>query len=832
MIVRSRHLQLAAAITACVVVLGVRAACGQVPAVSAIFPAGGQAGQTVDVTISGSNLQNVQSLHSNLPGLQCAAGAANQFKLAIPANTPPGQYDLWGWGPQGLGSPRTFVVGNRPEVVEVEPNNLVATATTVPLNSVLNGRIDQNGGGDFFRFTATQGQRVIVECALERIDSPLRATLEIFDAAGQRLGVSHGYFGIDPLIDFRVPADGNYVVKVHDPLFTTGADSPYRLSIDTGPRVVFSLPNVAQRGKSSRVALYGWNLPGSERAGRDEHTFDRIEVEIPAALAEVAWPLPVRQQPMQAVVDAFAYHLPGSDAPLLIDVTDSPVMVDNERNHSPAAAQELSIPGEVSGQLAAGDECDWYAITAKRGEVLHLEAYGQRLSSPVDLQVSIVDRAVAVDSRSAPRDIMQFNDVTAGIGGALTTSHLDPVGSWVCPADGRYLLTIRNLAGTIQFDPRRTYRLSIQREVPDFQLVAVPRRDDPASINVPRGGREMIDILAFRQHGYAGGIRVAATDLPAGVECPDIWLGPGVNRGTLVVSASSSAEQALGELKLVGMSDDGVPGARLGAASISHIVKAGTVVRAGAVNGSGRLVSKISLAVTGDAPLRIVADAHQTLNHHLYGDLKVRHTPGGIVDVAVQIERRNNGHQAPVKLLGFGLPDMIGNQTSVVPAGQQLGYVSFYLPPTLPVGHYSFVIRAETTVAGADQKPEPVIVCSNPVTINVQPSAFLLEVDPFVITRAKRGETIQIPYSSQRLNGFIGKMHTELATPGHITDVAGLRGRGETFTGQTAKGSLQVVVNDDAPLGVVSFLRLFTVGVVEDEAVHQGSAFFPLEIVE
>ena len=62
--------------------------------------------------------------------------------------------------------------------------------------------------------------------------------------------------------------------------------------------------------------------------------------------------------------------------------------------------------------------------------------------------------------------------------------------------------------------------------------------------------------------------------------------------------------------------------------------------------------------------------------------------------------------------------------------------------------------------------------------------------------------------------------------------MVGLRGRGETFTGQTDKGTLQIVVNDDAPLGRQPSLRLFTVGVVEDEATCFGSSLLPLEILE
>ena len=65
------------------------------------------------------------------------------------------------------------------------------------------------------------------------------------------------------------------------------------------------------------------------------------------------------------------------------------------------------------------------------------------------------------------------------------------------------------------------------------------------------------------------------------------------------------------------------------------------------------------------------------LVHHLYGKLQVRHCPGGVLDVAVRIERREADHLAPVKLIGIGLPEQIRNQTVVIPAGEQKGYLSF-----------------------------------------------------------------------------------------------------------------------------------------------------------
>lgn len=56
--------------------------------------------------------------------------------------------------------------------------------------------------------------------------------------------------------------------------------------------------------------------------------------------------------------------------------------------------------------------------------------------------------------------------------------------------------------------------------------------------------------------------------------------------------------------------------------------------------------------------------------------------------IAVEVKRRETGHQAPVKLIGVGLPGSIQNQTAIIPAGQQKGYLSFYLPPTLPPGQF------------------------------------------------------------------------------------------------------------------------------------------------
>src|SRR5207253_2875073 len=98
--------------------------------------------------------------------------------------------------------------------------------------------------------------------------------------------------------------------------------------------------------------------------------------------------------------------------------------------------------------------------------------------------------------------LAEWNDEFQNRGGvSLPTSHLDPSGRWVAPANGRYLLLLRNLNGGLSADPRRFYRLSVRREEPDFQLVAIPRSPAPTNFNVLKGGRFAFDVLAFRRRG-------------------------------------------------------------------------------------------------------------------------------------------------------------------------------------------------------------------------------------------------------------------------------------------------------------------------------------------
>ena len=778
-----------------------------IPQLQRVFPGGCQVGQSLLVTVSGNSLEGLSAVRCSHPGVVFQHREKDQFEVTVAPGTPTGMYDVQGITNHGISSTRSFYVTGRPLVVEKStPEGESTEVAQVRLNDVICGEIAAAGEVDEYRLSVEAGQQLVVECWTHRLDSSLRAILELVDERGQRVASSRGFFGVDPALAYRVPRSGEYRVRVHDLVYGGSSQHFYRLDIGNGPRVLFCRPAVLQPGKKTQVTLHGWNL-AEPVAGKSPGAYSQQVVEITAPATSL--PTASFRLPAAVAVDSFSYHVPGIDTPLVLSRTDVPVSLEIGSNGTAESAQRMAVPGEVSGQLTGGNERDWYRITARRGEVFYVEGFAQRIGSPADLDISIMDQA-------GKQELAHYRDELLNIGGLrFPSNHLDPSGRWVAPADGDYLVVVRNLVGGLQDDPRRTYRLSIRREENQVRLVAIARPESsPAGINVQRGGRQLVDVMAFRQRGQEASIRVAARNLPAGITCPDIWLGPGVTRAPLVLTAAEGSEELISKLELVGHYS-------WGGLEVTRPLQGGTMVRTGLPNGQGRLTQGIPFAVAGVSPVLATATAS-----------KEAYQQGSIVDVAIDVQRTGSQQETMVKLQGVGLPDQVRQQRAVIDAGKNKGNISFYLPPTLPAGHYSLVIQAETTVVASgvkEPKPVAVTVFTNAVSFEVYPAPFVLAVDLDAPRKISRGQVVQVKYSAVRKNGFIGKIHTDVRAAG---DLIGLRVRGVTFVGQTESGTLQIIANEDAPLGQQPFLRLEGVGTVEDEPVYLGACFLQLEIVE
>lgn len=780
---------------------------GPGPHLSVIDPPGGRAGTSVEVQIQATGLEGVASLVLDDPRIIAVPRGEGRFLVSIPSEMPCGIYDLRAQGTNGVSSPRPFFVGPNSIIREIAPGRDEPEVQAVDLNGSLCGRIEPAGDVDSFRFRARAGQRVVVEVWSERLDSRLRAVLELEDERGRRLASSRGHVGFDPLIDVRIPADGDYVVRLFDLTYTGSSEHFYRLDIDTGPRVETAWPIVVERGTTTRVTLFGRNLPG----GRAEPpALDRIDVDVTPPLHSESELTRTMERPSQCVLDSFQLDVAGDSSPVLMGVTDVPVFLDASDNHAPATAQALSWPCEVSGRLEAGDETDWYRLRVDRGDVVWLELLGERIGAPVDLELSLLDAV-------GRREILRMSDsLDAPRSGAVSLSHSDPTGRWVAPTTGDYLVVVRNVIGGTHFDPRRAYRLAVRREEADFQLLAVPGGGlAPGGWNVPRGGRAWIDLIAIRRRGLTQPIRVTAPDLPDGLECPEVWIGPDVDRVPVIVTSRADTSREAGVIRLVGHAD-------LGAVAVARNARVASVVSSGNPHPSARLTGRLVMAAGPEALCLVTATPSRT-------DV----SQGAVIDVSVALDVASGWSPGPVTLTGMGIPADPTERVTPLASETNRWWLSFQVPERLSPGPYSFAIRAETVVTSPPSNPggkartQAITAFSNPITIQVEPGAIDLRLDRGAPRTIKRGDVVQLQYRALRRHGFIGKIHTELDAPG---GVKGLRARGVTFVGQTETGVLQIAASDDAPIGLQPALRLEAVGTVEDEPVHHVGCFIDLEI--
>jgi hypothetical protein len=239
----------------CFVALLPGVAFAQLPAarLDGLFPAGGSPGTTVEIVISGTDLDDVDQLFFSQEGFQVARKLAevtpfddgpqpilNTFLVTIPG-VPAGNYEVRCQGKYGLSNPRTFVVGAFPEVVETEPNggNLlpvwteiekpdpakpetkvkikVNPAVEIPaLPATVNGQLTTGPDVDWYRFTGQGGQRILAEGYARRIDSRADLVLTLFHENGTILAENRALHSGDPLLDVTLPGNGLYFLKVHD----------------------------------------------------------------------------------------------------------------------------------------------------------------------------------------------------------------------------------------------------------------------------------------------------------------------------------------------------------------------------------------------------------------------------------------------------------------------------------------------------------------------------------------------------------------------------------------------------------------------------------------
>ncbi len=755
---------------------------------SSVSRPGVRAGETAEVTLRGSDLEGASGLWFDHPGLSAVHVKELTFRISATPGVPVGHHDVRAVGTYGVSNPRTIVVGDRPESIEVEPNNAPEKAGAIVVNSVIHGEI--NGGADIdcFSLEGKKGQRLFVDLEAERIDSRLDATLRILTSSGTELAESRDVFGLDPFLDVTLPADGRYVIKVHDATYAGSPDHVYRLTVHDGPHLDAVLPAAAGPGPPPEFTLIGRGLgagakvdPGLATEGL---TFERLG--LPNAIRDAAVLAGDPTAPARSFVapptgaprlgvDFGCVRISSSGAmpvvsnSLFVARSIYPVVLEHEPNDDDAHAQKVVPPCDITGTFAPRGDNDLFRFEGRKGEIWWVEALAERIGSVAD-PAFLIQKVGA--KGQPPQDLASGDDLPdAGAGPRFNTQTVDAAVRWQVPENGLYQVLISDLYSSQRGHPRLTYRLVIRREQPDFSVVLLPNSPVGAdAVTIRAGGRTSAYVAAIRRDGFAGPIRVEARSLPPGVSARPVTIGAAQAIAPIVFEAALDARTAVGIATVAGLSRFGdrkedlqyVGGVSPQGASLERTAIAGGMIwppsGTAPTVAPARVVNGFVVAVRGEpAPLSLAASPDSIIL-----------AQGRLCYLNVSVNRRA-GFTEAVSVAATDLPPDTLALPVPIAKEANTGLFPFFVGKTLAPGIYTFVLRGTGAYPfnkdpKAKEKPNiNLIEPSNPITVLIRPAPVNMTVNNKG-GALKQGGSLEIEVSIVRQNGCTGSIALSLVS--------------------------------------------------------------------
>jgi Bacterial pre-peptidase C-terminal domain len=645
------------------------------PRLDRVFPLGAAAGSSVEVEVSGADLDESKALRLDHPGISAEPLKDRKFKVTIKADVPQGTYDVRVVCKWGISSPRLFAVSQGlTELLEREPNDEPATAQPVAVNTVVHATSDGNRD-DVFKFPAKKGQRVVVDCQAGKLDSMLDATMVLSAADGKQLASSGGYNGRDPLIDFVAPSDGDFFVKVHDLSYRGGF--PYRLVITDRPQVDSVFPRALQAGKPIPITLYGRNLGAGSKTStwkvRDLALEERVETVTAStdllALGEFRFtdhPTTHSVLPTAATASLTGYQVHG--IPVL--VTNDPITLEAEPNDDPRKPQMITLPATVCGRFDRERDADWYEFETAEAGNYSLEVYCERICGRADPYLVVVD-----DRDSRVNELDDFGPRVNAFDGHLR----DPSGMVNLAGKKKYRVLVQDRYR--RGGARYQYVLTIRKPAPNFYVAAIHSQNPgPGGTTVRRGGAAYLDLIIQLKDGFNVPVTITAEGLPKGLHALPTTI-PNDTRGQFVLWADPDAPDFVGPIKLVAT---GKPGD----VAFTREVRPYTRVWSNPDMSSSRPTRELIVAVVDSAPFGVRPASEQ-----------VEVVAGQKAELKVHLDRLWPDFKGAVTMNGLAFPGPIKMNQVTIPEGKSDATITLEVQAGARPGDYTLALQCQAQVA-------------------------------------------------------------------------------------------------------------------------------------
>lgn len=785
-----------------------------------IFPAGAKAGSTVEISFTGTDLDELEGVVFSHPGFKVepileeikkedpkkAAAKKDdkapvkkpnviKFKITTPADAPLGLHDLRLVGKWGISNPRAFHVFNLNEVLEKEPNNDLPEAQKIDLETVVNGIISAPTDVDYFQVDAKKGQRVLVACLASSIDSKCNPLVEVYDQEGRMLANNKNYDSNDALADYIPAQNMTLVIRVSQFTYNQGSpDHFYRLMVGTFPWVDAVYPNAVETGKSSPVTYYGRNLPG----GVLDPTMVADGVVLEKSTGNITPPAnsPVpfskfysRITPPLIWFEGFEQRISnkgGVSNAVFVGNSDSAVVLEKEDNDTIAKAQKIPFPVALCGKIDKRGDKDWYQIQAKKGERIIVRVMAETLGSQADIFVRVVGK----DGKSV---ITELDDRQDTKNAKFYSGSTDP-GNYILeiPDDGEYSFFVGSRQSGNLYGPRHHYQLKLSAPSGKFQMVVMPAANfRPDVISIPKGGSTYLSLFAFREDGLKGDIEVKVDGLPQGCKAQPLLIPANQDKGLLVIDGGDNA-QGNSNLKITATS----------------VVNGKTISRepvpVGIVWG---MTANQNIVAISRVDRGMVAEVDGKAPFLLKGSLdKLKLTQGDKGTIKVQVTRNEPEMKNPIQVQAFDLPANFVNNNQAISIAANVNEVTVpvTVPATLSPGPYLIVLRGQTNIAfakdpaGKQKAQVNVVAVANPMELLVLPKT----LGEFSATNSgvqvKIGQEGSLALKVKRLHDYTGSYKVEAVLP---MNTKGLVLEASEIPGGSDAGSIKVKVAPDAMVG-------------------------------
>ncbi|MBI1346999.1 hypothetical protein GC163_11995 [bacterium] len=674
------------------------------PRLDVLNPVGLSAGTSVEVTLTGPDLEGCETLHFDHPGLSAEFIKERTFKIMSAGDVPHGTYDVTAIGRFGVTNPRVLqITHGLNDVAEVEPNNTLAMPQTVNLNSAINGTGDGNNR-DVYRLSLKAGQRISIDCHSARLETEMDPLLILFTAEGQQVASNSDYYGRDAFLDFIAPVDGDYCIEVRDLTYRGG--HPYRLLIHDRPHVENVFPRAVTAGQTVELTAFGSNL------GDGAEPSDLAIEGVPLFRKTFSYTTPndilslglfrERIHTLQHSVIPTAATctitgeqiLPFDADPCVLLLTDQTTSLEAEPNDTKEQPQPLALPAMVSGRFDEPRDADWYVFeTDETGGNYGFDVYAERIDGRCDPYFALYD-----DQGNRFFENDDFGHRISAFDGHLR----DPSVQTSLPAKKQIRLLVQDRYQ--RGGPRYQYVLSVRKARSDFYAESIHSNTNAAGTNLWKGGAAYLDIVLHHQDGgNQFPVAITAEGLPAGVHASPTVITNNT-RGTFVLWSAADAADFTGPITLLATS-------KHAERELKHLVRPYT--RAYQQTGS-RTMRQQMICVREPAPYalqlepeRITVEAGKPL------ELKLRATRAW----------SNFTGNIDYQPLNFPGQFQLGNGT--IASGSNEVTLSINVQPGTQPGDYTLTVLGQAQVPfnkdpAATDKPKTLVsMPSRPVTITV-----------------------------------------------------------------------------------------------------------------